>query len=141
MTRLRLVAAGALLAGLSGCTDPAPDAAYVEAPQSVYHPQARSPSTLATPIEIVPDKPFACGDAPDGAIAATVYWNARTPKAPTVEIHVRPADQPPASAKLWTRVSPIGSLRAPSWLRQDTQFELRETTTQRVIASASVTCN
>lgn len=140
MTRLRLVV-GVLFAGLWGCSDPAPDPSRVEAPQSVYHPQARSPATLATPIEIVPDKPFACGDAHAGAIAATVYWNARTPTVPTVEIHVRSADEAPESAKLWTRVSSMGSVRAPSWMRQDTVFELRDAATQRVIASTSVTCD
>ena len=141
MTRFGCVAAGFLIAGLSGCSDPAPDPSRVEEPRSVYDPTSRSPATLTTPIEVVPDSPTACDGAADAAITATVYWNAKTPTVTSVEIHVRAADEAPASAKLWTRAVATGKQRAPAWVRRNTVFELRDTATQDVIASTSVSCD
>ena len=141
MTFVRFVALGFLLAVLPGCSDPAPDPARIEKPRSLYVAPVRSPATLANPIEVVPDTPLACDDASDAAIPATVYWNAKTPKVTSVEIHVRSAGEDAASAKLWSRDAAIGTRRAPSWVRRDTVFELRDTATQDVIASTSVACD
>jgi hypothetical protein len=121
------------------CSDPSPDPKDIEPVKSVLSgPIVNSVQEMdGELLKVAPHSGAAC--VRNEAVSAAVAWDASATGASGVKIYV--SDSAGTSGKLWIEAEASGRKSTPRWARKGTVFELRDTASERLLASATLECS